>query len=85
MQENNKDPCEGVVEVFVPLLNEGTRVLRSAPAIRRDKTRFELVPPEVYDPSDERWEFPPGSVVECRVEDSGRGAILVAFARSAES
>jgi len=66
-------------EIFVPLLNEGTRVFRPARAISLGGTRFRLIRPSDYDPENERWEFPPGTVVECRTEKLSGREVLVAF------
>lgn len=48
--------------VFVELLGEGVDVWRPVSA-RSLETGFELLEPADYDPSDEEWRFPPGSVV----------------------
>ena len=67
-------------EVFIPLLNEGTRVLRPARAIACGGRRYRLLKPDDYDPDDEQWEFPPGSEIECRVEVFAGREVLVAQA-----
>jgi hypothetical protein len=69
-------------EIFVPLLDEGTRVLRPARATTCGGVRFKLLKPEDYDPDDEHWEFPPGSEVECRVEIFSGREVFVAVAPS---
>lgn len=79
------DFCIETTNVFVRLLNEGTRVLRPAPAVPRGGMRFRLIEPEDYDPEDEQWEFLPGSTVVCRAERSSEGDVLVAVATSSES
>lgn len=72
--------CTSEREVFVRLLHEGTYVLRPTLATACGDMRFRLIRPDDYDPDDEQWEFPPGSMVKCRVEALSGGAILVAFA-----
>jgi len=66
--------------VYVPLQGEGTDVCRPTRAVPRGGMRFELLATDDYDPEDERWEFPPGSVVVCRVEVFGGREAIVARA-----
>ncbi len=73
--------CTTSREVFVPLLNEGTRVLRPAQAISCGDMQYKLLEPDDYDPDDEQWEFPPGSEVECRIEAFSGREVFVAHAR----
>ena len=77
--------CTSTREVFVPLLNEGTRVLRPAQAIARGGMRFKLIELDGYDPDDEQWEFPPGSEVECRIEAHSGREVFVAHAHAITS
>ncbi|GAC1314791.1 MAG: hypothetical protein NVSMB14_15070 [Isosphaeraceae bacterium] len=76
--------CTSTREVFVPLLNEGTHVLRPTQAMALGGMRFRLIEPAGYDPDDEQWEFPPGSAVECRVEILSGSEVLVAHSRVSE-
>jgi hypothetical protein len=64
--------------VYVRLFDEGTEVLRPAPAERIREGVFRLLTPVDFDPADELWEYPPGSVVVCRVERRGDEEIMVA-------
>ena len=64
--------------VYVPLQGEGTDVCRPTRAVARGGMRFELLATDNYDPEDEVWEFPPGSVVICRVEHLEGKTALVA-------
>lgn len=66
------------VEIFIPLLNEGTNVLRPTQGIALGPSEFRVLPTPDYDPSDEEWEFPPGSVVKCVRETSSGRDLLVA-------
>ncbi len=57
---------EDTVEVFVPLLDEGTPTLRGTQALPLGEGLYKvLLPVSNYDPEDEVWEFPPGSIVRC--------------------
>ncbi len=67
-------------EVFVPLRDEGTGVVRPTRAFALGGMRFQLIEPEGYDPDDEQWQFLPGSEVTCRIEVLGGREVLVAHA-----
>ena len=64
--------------VYVPLLNEGTSVVRPTQGVKLAESVYRTLPTVAYDPSDEEWEFPPGSVVECVLETRNGQAMLVA-------
>jgi hypothetical protein len=64
--------------IFIPLLNEGTPVLRPTLAIEVGENAFKVLPTPNYDPEEEEWEFPPGCVVEGALECRGGQEILVA-------
>ncbi len=66
--------------IYVRLLDEGVPVLRPVPARQVGDNTFRLERPSDYDPDDETWEFPPGSVVRCRPEEHDGDMILVAVA-----
>ena len=70
-----------VIQLYIPLLNEGTDVLRPATGtfVGPDVVRVEA--PADYDPDIEEWEFPPGSEVRCVAEFRGGDQILVARSR----
>jgi hypothetical protein len=69
------------VRVYVPLLNEGTDVVRPvmAEALGLDDYRFGT--PDSYDPAVEEWKYPPGSVVRCLREIRNGTEVLVARQR----
>jgi hypothetical protein len=52
-----------LVPIYVRLLDEGTPCARPTQAERIGSNLFKLLPTHNYDPDDEHWEFPPGSVV----------------------
>ena len=64
--------------VYVPLLYEGTDVWRPAPARKVSDSVYEILRPPQYDPDDEKWEFPPGSVVQCAPRRTSDGELLTA-------
>ena len=69
--------------IYVALLDEGVDVWRPVPAHRVDGDTYVILRPDSYDPSDESWEFPPGSVVKCRLRQTREGSILAAVERLA--
>lgn len=73
------------IQLYVPLLNEGTEVLRPTTGVfvKPDTVRIEAS--SDYDPETEEWEFPPGSEVRCIAEFRDGRQILVARSRALES
>ena len=69
------------VTIYVPLLGEGVPVLRPTEAIMRRDGVYEVLATPDYDPEDEVWEFPPGTLVCCQWEERGGEKILVARRR----
>lgn len=49
--------------IYIQLLEEGTKVYRPVPASEIEHNIYEVKGFEVYDPEDEVWEFPPGTQV----------------------
>ena len=72
-----------VVEVFTPLLNEGTDVLRPTQGRVLAPNEVEVLATPDYDPALEEWEFPPGTRVKCVTETKGGRQLLVARHRIA--
>ena len=71
------------VEIYIPLLNEGTDVLRPTKGLVIGPDIVQVVATEDYDPVIEEWEFPPGSKVRCVSEFRGGRTLLVARSRIA--
>ncbi len=63
--------------IYITLLNEGTSVVRPTLGNRIKDNIFEVLPTENYDPNDEEWEFPPGSLVKCEEEEVASGKRLL--------
>ncbi len=68
--------------VYIPLLNEGTSVVRPTQAIRLGENVYRILPTSDYDPDDEEWEFPPETSVECDLETRSGQEVLVARRRA---
>ena len=71
------------VEICIPLLNEGTDVLRSTQGFVLGPNEVQVFATPDYDPTFEEWEFPPGSKVRCVPEIRGGRELLVARHRIA--
>jgi hypothetical protein len=69
------------VEIFIPLLNEGTDVLRPTQGCVLGSNEIQVLPTPDYDPTNEEWEFPPGTKVRCEKEIKGGRELLVARQR----
>ncbi len=66
------------IEIYIPLLNEGTDVLRPTQGLVFGSDEVQILPTADYNPSDEEWEFPPGTKVKCSRETRSGREILVA-------
>ena len=51
--------------IYIPLLDEGTVVFRPTQAEMISEMVFRVLPTENFNPNDEHWAFPPGSIVKC--------------------
>jgi hypothetical protein len=71
------------VEIFIPLLNEGTDVLRPTQGLPLGSDEVQVLATPDYHPTVEEWEFPPGSKVRCEEENRGGRILLVARERIA--
>lgn len=74
--------CTNAVEIFVPLLNEGTDVLRPTTGLLLGPDLVEVLATTDYDPAVEEWAFPPGTKVKCVMESRGGRNVLVARDRA---
>ena len=66
------------VDIYVPLLNEGTDVLRPARGHLLGRDEVQVLATPDYDPAVEQWAFPPGTRVRCVLEVRGGRELLVA-------
>jgi hypothetical protein len=73
--------CINSVEIFVPLRNEGTNVWRPTQGQPIGEMRFKVLPTPGYSPDLEEWEFPPGTVVKCKIEKRQDREVLIACSR----
>lgn len=64
--------------IYIPLLNEGTPVVRPTLGIKIADNTYQVLPTKDYDPAIEEWEFPPGSIVVCAVERRNSNEVLIA-------
>jgi hypothetical protein len=66
------------VEIYIPLLNEGTDVLRPTRGIVLGPDVVQVLATTDYDPAVEEWEFSPGSRVRCVSEFREGRQLLIA-------
>jgi len=64
--------------IYIQLLEEGTKVYRPVPAIEIDNNIYEVQGFEIYDPEDEVWEFKPGVHVIVEEQELDGELVLVA-------
>ncbi|MGH7139995.1 MAG: hypothetical protein ACREHD_30005 [Pirellulales bacterium] len=69
------------IEIYIPLLNEGTDVLRPTQGLVVGPNEVQVLATPEYDPADEEWEFPPGTKVKCVQELRSGRELLVARQR----
>ncbi len=68
------------IKIYLNLLEEGSDTIRPIQAIDMGNGLFTLLPPQDYDPEDEKWEFLPGSVVRAKDFTTKKGlGILLAY------
>ena len=53
------------VLIYIPLLDESVSVARPTYGQALENNIFRVLPTEKYNPENEIWEFPPGTVVKC--------------------
>lgn len=66
------------IDIYVPLRNEGTDVLRPTRGLVLGRDDVQLLAAPDYDPTVEDWEFPPGTRVRYVREVRGGRELLVA-------
>lgn len=71
-------------EIYVRLLGEGTVVYRPVMAVHQGDGTYRVLATQGYDPEDEQWEFPPGSLVRCEERCLQEGCCRVAFTLAEE-
>ena len=64
--------------IYIPLLDEGTVVVRPTRGVPLAEGIYRVLATATYDPEDENWEFPPGSIVRCVLELRNGHELLVA-------
>ena len=64
--------------IYIHLLDEGTTVVRPTQGVPLGSGVYRVLPTADYDPDDEHWQFPPGSIVRCVMERREGEDVLVA-------
>ena len=70
--------------VYVSLLDEGVPVSRPTTGVKLRDNVFLLEATADYDPEDETWEFPPGSIVVVELMTRSNGPIKLAVQLASE-
>ena len=65
--------------VYVLVLEEATNVFRPVPAIKIRRNIYKLEGFDIYNPSDETWEFKPGTIVLAEMKELEGEKVLVAI------
>jgi len=68
----------GVVKIYVELLDEGTPCRRPTFAEDLGSNKYKVLPTPKYDPENEVWQFIPGAVVRCETRNDSEGEYLYA-------
>ena len=75
------------VLIYIPLVDEGTDVARPTYAEVLGGNIFRVLPSEKYDPNNEKWKFPPGTIVKCEkkiMRDTEAKEVLLAIDKYSE-
>lgn len=67
-----------LVDIYIPLLDEGTDVLRPTKGVALAPDTVRVLATPDYNPAIEKWRFPPNAKVRCCSESRGGCTILVA-------
>jgi len=70
------------VQIYVQLIDEGTPTARPTQAVELGNGCFKVLPTPKYDPEDEKWEFPPGSIVKCEETEGLFGSMFLAVEKA---
>lgn len=68
--------------IYIRLLEEAITCIRPTQAEVLEDGTYRVLPTPEYDPTDEVWEFVPGSRVHCEMFDDPKGAYLLAVAEA---
>ena len=67
-----------IVEIWIPLLEEGSPAIRGTEAVHLGNGRYKILAASDYDPKDEVWEFPPGSIVKGEIRKNQDEMLFIA-------
>ena len=64
-------------EIYIELLDEGSPTWRPTQAVDKGNDVYLVLPTIDYDEDDEKWAFPPGSLVMCeKIIDDGKETLV---------
>lgn len=64
--------------IYIHLIDDGTTVVRPTQGAPLGNNLYRVLAPSDYNPTDEHWQFPPGSIVRCVTEKWNGDDVLVA-------
>lgn len=64
--------------IYIPLIDEGTEVWRPTMGEEITDMTFLVLPTPTYDPENEHWAYPPGTLVRCAYKIMSGINVLVA-------
>jgi hypothetical protein len=73
-------PQTATSTIYIRLLEEAVTCIRPTQAEPLRDGTYRVLPTSHYDPTDEVWEFPPGSIVHCESFDDLQEPYLLAVA-----
>ena len=69
-------------QIYIALMDEGIDAWRPVPALRLEVDTYVVLRPDDYDPSFEKWQFPPGTLVICEQKQLSDGIFPVAIRKT---
>jgi hypothetical protein len=67
--------------IYVRLIDEGTPVYRPVPSFQISQNVYKIGNQLIYNPNDEKWEFPPNTIVRVMEMCLSGNTVLVAVER----
>ena len=74
-----------IITVQVRLLEEGTEVSRPTQALSLREGLYKILPTPNYDPNDEIWQFPPGSIIRILEKTDNGKSYFIACDKNAKN
>lgn len=76
---------EKIINIYIKLLNEGTEVYRPVPAMMYKDDTYRVLGDDIHDPTDEEWEFLPGTLVLVNTKNISGENLIVAVKKISDN